>query len=308
MEKAHTAEHILMASIKKRVPEATAVKVVHDEKGNTLYLRAKRLDWDIVTDAVKAANRVIEEGRAVKEWFFESLEEAKKSIPDLRSYDERIAGRVRVIEVEGYDYSACTRKHVSNTRECEYILVSGFSRAGEDLYRVRFEVGGRAKEYAIDTIALHMKVSEALGASQKTVLQTALNLKQEAEDLRIRLANVTKFALQYLNPEEVNGAKLYSALYRGVDQKTLMEHAGELASRSKTAVLLADAQKDTFFVLCRSSDLAFDCSAVLKETLYKHGGRGGGKPEYATGRVSSEVGDQVFNLLKVKMTELLVNV
>jgi alanyl-tRNA synthetase len=201
-----------MASIKRLIPEASAIKVVHDEKGNTLYLRTPRLDWEVVAEAVKAANRVIDEGREVKEWFFEDLEEAKKAIPNLRSYDERITGRVRVIEVEGYDYSACTKKHVSNTKECGCIFVTGFSKAGEELYQIRFEVGEKAKEYAAETIALHMRVSEALGASQKTVLQTAINLKQEVEDLRRRAAHLTKLILYQLEPEVFYVLKLYEVL------------------------------------------------------------------------------------------------
>ncbi|MFN3621896.1 MAG: DHHA1 domain-containing protein, partial [Nitrososphaerales archaeon] len=255
-----------------------------------------------------AANRVIDEGRAVKEWFFDSLEDAKKTIPNLRSYDERISGRVRVIEVEGYDYSACTRRHVSNTKECGYIIVTGFSKSGEDAYQIRFEVGEKAKEYAADTIALHMKVSEALGATQKTVLNTALNLKQETEALKRRLAELTRHILKHLNPEDFYGTKLYTSLYNGVDRKSLMDYAGELMSRAKTIVLLADAQKDALVVFCRSKDLIFDCSALLKDALQKFGGRGGGKSEYSTGSVSPEAAEQVLSVLKEKLKGLLVKI
>ena len=308
MEKAHTAEHILMASIKRILPDASAVKVVHDDKGNSLYLRARSLDWDTVSEVVKAANRVIDEGREVKEWFFDSLEEAKRTIPTLRSYDERISGRVRVIEVEGYDYSACAQKHAKNTKECGCIFVTGFSKAGEDLYQVRFEVGQKAKEYAAETIALHMKVSEALGASQKTVLQTAINLKQDVEDLRKRAAYLTRLLLERLSPEIVDGTKVYTALYRGVDRKTLMEYAGEITSKEGRVVLVVDAQKDALIVLCRSKDLALDCGALLKDVLPSFGGRGGGKPEFASGSASLEMVEQVLNALRSKVVQSLLKV
>ena len=308
MEKAHTAEHILMASIKRLIPEASAIKVVHDEKGNTLYLRTPRLDWEVVAEAVKAANRVIDEGREVKEWFFEDLEEAKKAIPNLRSYDERITGRVRVIEVEGYDYSACTKKHVSNTKECGCIFVTGFSKAGEELYQIRFEVGEKAKEYAAETIALHMRVSEALGASQKTVLQTAINLKQEVEDLRRRAAHLTKLILERIEPEEVNGIKVYAALYKEVERKALMDYAGETIAKGRSVVLLVDEQRDAFFVLGRSKDLALNCGALLKDVLQSFGGRGGGKPEFASGSAPLEVAEHALTTLKSKVFEHLVKV
>lgn len=308
MEKAHTAEHILMASIKRILPDASAIKVVHDEKGNTLYLRTPRLDWDILAEAVKAANRVVDEGRAVKEWVFENLEDAKKVIPNLRSYDERISGKVRVIEVEGYDYSACTRKHVSNTKECGCILVTGLSKVGEDLYQIRFEVGEKAKEYAAETLALHMKVSESLGASQKTALQTAINLKQEVEGLRRRSAYLTRLILEQLKPEEVGGIKLYTSLYRGVERKALMEYAGEIIVKKGGVVLLVDEQKDALFVLCRSKDVAIDCGALLKDLLQSFGGRGGGKPEFASGSAPLEAAERALNALKSKLVESLVKV
>ena len=308
MEKAHTAEHILMASIKRIVPDASAIKVVHDEKGNTLYLRTPKLDWDIIAEAVKAANRVIDEGREVKEWFFESLEEAKKAIPNLRSYDERISGRVRVIEIEGYDYSACTRKHVTNTRECGCIFVTGFSKSGEDLYQIRFEVGEKAKEYAAETIALHMKVSEALGASQKTMLQTAINLRQEVEDLRRRAAHLTKLLLERLEPEEVNGIKVYKALYKEAERRVLMEYAGEIVEKGRSVALLADEQKDAFFVLSRSKDLPLNCSVLLRDVLQSFGGRGGGKPEFASGSAPLEAAEQALNTLKSRVFETLLKV
>jgi alanyl-tRNA synthetase len=308
LEKAHTAEHILMASIKRIIPEASAIKVVHDEKGNTLYLRTPKLDWDILTEAVKAANRVIDEGREVKELFFENLDEAKKAIPRLRSYDERISGRVRVIEIVGYDYSACTRKHVSNTKECGCIFVTGFSKAGEDLYPIRFEVGEKAKEYAAETIALHMKVSEALGASQKTILQTATNLKREVEELRRRSAHLTRLLLEHLKPEEVGGVKLYAALYKEVERKALMDYAGEAIAKGRSVVLLVDKQKDAFFVLGRSKDLALDCGTLLKDVLQRFSGRGGGRAEFASGSASPEAAEQALTALKRRVLETLLKV
>jgi len=308
LEKAHTAEHILMASIKRILSDASAVKVVHDDKGNTLYFRARSLDWDIVADAVKAANRVIDEGREVKECFFGSLEEAKRAIPTLRSYDERISGRVRVIEIDGYDYSACAQKHVKNTKECGCIFVTGFSKAGEDLYQLRFVVGEKAKEYAAETVALHMKVSEALGASQKTVLQTAINLKQDLEDLRKRASYLTRLLLERLSPELVDGTKVYTALYRGLDRKALTEYAGEIASKEGSVVLVVDEQKDALILLCRSRDLALDCGALLKDVLSSFGGRGGGKPEFASGSVPIEMVEKVLNTLRSRVVQSLLKV
>ena len=62
-----------------------------------------------------------------------------------------------------------------------------------------------------------------------------------------------------------------------------MDYAGETTAKEKSVVLLVDEQKDAFFVLSRSKDLPLNCSVLLRDVLQSFGGRGGGKPEFASG-------------------------
>ncbi|MEM3451302.1 MAG: hypothetical protein QW830_02710, partial [Nitrososphaerales archaeon] len=150
MSIAHTAEHVFMGSLKRLVPNIEVKKVeIEGEKG-VVIVSSKYLDWQIIFEAEKMTNKVIDEAKEIKEHFFDSLEDAKKAFPSLRAYEERIKGKTRVIEVDGYDYSACRAEHAKNTKECLFFIVTKFSKAGKNLFKIEFYVGENAKMKALE--------------------------------------------------------------------------------------------------------------------------------------------------------------
>jgi alanyl-tRNA synthetase len=87
-----------------------------------------------------------------------------------------------------------------------------------------------------------------------------------------------------------------------------MDYAGEAIAKGRSVVLLVDKQKDAFFVLGRSKDLALDCGTLLKDVLQRFGGRGGGRAEFASGSASSEAAEQALTALKRRVLETLLKV
>jgi alanyl-tRNA synthetase len=66
---------------------------------------------------------------------------------------------------------------------------------------------------------------------------------------------------------------------RGID--TLKQLALKVASRPATIVLFVDQSDQLRVVLARSADSAVDVSAILKQTIERFGGRGGGRSDLA---------------------------
>lgn len=110
---------------------------------------------------------MVSEGKGVKGHFFDSLEEAQKAFPSLRAHEERIRGHVGVVEVDGFDYSACTGKHVENTRDYEMVLVTHVSKSGRE-YWIDFEVGEKALETTV-RLSTRPSISSILGSPIKTL-------------------------------------------------------------------------------------------------------------------------------------------
>src|SRR5688572_1618187 len=105
---AHTAEHAFIGSLQKLLGKTLQVrKVEHKDGANTAFIVIPQLDFDTVLKAESEVNSLIAEGRKVVARTFASLEEAKRQVPNLRANEERIAGEVRVIEIENHDAAAC---------------------------------------------------------------------------------------------------------------------------------------------------------------------------------------------------------
>lgn len=117
---AHTVEHAFIGSLQKLLGQTLRVrKVEHKDSCNTAFVVIRDLDPDIVFKAQSQVNALIQEGRKITSHTFDSLEEAKKVIPNLRANEERISGQVRVVEIEGHDFAACAMDHVGNLSELD---------------------------------------------------------------------------------------------------------------------------------------------------------------------------------------------
>ena len=301
---AHTAEHIFMGSLQKIVPNIMVKKVEQTEDRNSLFVQGDGLTWDQILQAEKFANTIISEGRNIIEHFFPSLEEAKKRFPKMRAMEERIYGQVRVIEVEGYDYSACASEHANSSRECEFFLVTSFAKAEGGTYEIRFEVGEKAKNAALEYSALMMKVANIVGATVNTVEKTAANLREEIEELRGKIRKASEKEVSSISAEDVKGVKLYSKIFEGLENKVLMERAGELI-KTKAVVMLANRAEKGFLLLAKNQDIKLNASTILKDSLTLFGGKGGGKDDFASGSVDSSKLEEVFARIKSSIISAL---
>ncbi|MGB9659167.1 MAG: DHHA1 domain-containing protein [Nitrososphaerales archaeon] len=301
MSIAHTAEHVFMGSLKRLVPSIEVKKVeIEGEKGTATIL-SKHLDWQTVFEAEKMTNKVIDEAKEIKEHFFDSLEDAKKAFPSLRAYEERITGKTRVIEVDGYDYSACRGEHARNTKECSFFIVTKFSKAGKDLFEIEFYVGESAKTKALEIAKICMEVNEIVGATLDTLKRTVQNLKDDFLNIRKKLSLLSEREAEDIKFVEKNGIKIYLKIFDGLDNKKLMEKAGELMKNESSVVVFANRDENAFLILGRSPNLELDCNAILKEVAMKFNGKGGGNPEFASGIVDNDKVEEALEFIKSKI-------
>jgi alanyl-tRNA synthetase len=181
---AHTAEHAFVGALQQILGITLEVrKVEHREKDSNAFIRLSNLDLQTVTDAQNKVNSLIQTGREIKTYTFETMDDAKKHFPNLRANEDRIRLRnqpIRVIEIEGYDVAACAMEHASNLSECEFFLVTRVSRiGGAGEYEISFAVQNQAKEASIILSQKILKVCQSLGANMNTVESTVKKLNEE---------------------------------------------------------------------------------------------------------------------------------
>ncbi|MFQ5940804.1 MAG: DHHA1 domain-containing protein [Nitrososphaerales archaeon] len=297
---AHTAEHIFMGSLQQLVDGISVRKVEHRDTINKVYLKSSELTLDIIYQAEVTTNKVIEEGREVKEHMFPSIEEARKRFPHMRAYEERIFGEVRVIEIDSYDYSACAREHAQKTSDCKFFLITRVSKEG-DQYEVEFLAGKEAQESALDLSMKCIKVARELGASMQTLEATAKNMKNELDTYRKRMIILTETFIDSLTPVNRNDKIIYAKIIEALDDSVVMKKAGEIIQQNNTIVLLVNINSRATVLLACNENLQVNCNAILKSVLAKFGGKGGGKLNFATGSVEREKSRETFITLRKEL-------
>ncbi|MFQ5892076.1 MAG: DHHA1 domain-containing protein [Candidatus Methanofastidiosia archaeon] len=295
LRKAHTGEHLLFQALSRFFPGISVEKIRLRKKKKVFYLRySKELGWEGILKALKLSNKIILQGRNVIEHLGER-EEVEKKFPNLRAKWNRIKGDVRVIEIEDFDFAACSGKHVKNTKEVEFILVTKFNSLGKNLYELEFEVGKEAKSKALELSKIALNLSNICKTSIDEVERTVENLKEKNLILKEKLKNLTRRKIQNLKPEKIKKVNLYSGIFENLDTRQLKRETSRFLTHKKTIALFALKRRGVFLTIGRSKDLDLNLNEILREHLRKYGGKGGGSEEFASGFSEDE---EVFERLR----------
>ena len=278
----HTGQHVLSAAF-DRVLNARTESFHLGSVSSTIDLNrlVTQPDVERVEDE---ANRIVWENRPVNIRFVDAEEAAK--LP-LRKESAR-TGRLRIIDVEGFDVSACGGTHVSRTGAIGSIFVRSTEkfRGGtrvEFLCGVRALRGYREVRSAIDGSIRLLSVfpAELPGAIERLQLDVKAG-KRQLSDWQGRLAASEADALAG-RAEQIGPARAVIAALEGWDQQGLKAIASAIASRPQHVAALFGVPAPAAAVVARSSDLNIDSAAVLKKLIERFGGKGGGRPELAQG-------------------------
>ena len=244
----------------------------------TIDLAADGVSREQAEKAEDLANRVIRDNRGV---FVRYVAEENIAEAGLRKATER-AGKIRVIDIEGYDRSACGGTHVRTTGEIGGILITGLERAKKQT-RVQFICGDRVIRYARMANHALEAISQTISAPPLESAAAVRNLWEEHQQLRKQIEQLESQLIDYEAAQFPvnNGLAVASFKNRGIDKLKML--ASRICSRPGTIALLADEGDQLRVVFARSADSKVDVAALLKQTVERFGGRGGGRSNLAQG-------------------------
>lgn len=285
----HTGEHIFFKCLEKQVKGLKLEKIKLDEDESSLFVQADNLSWEIIFKAETEANQIIKENRKVT--IHETTKAETCKFPGLRMKLERIQGdKVRVVEIEGHDFSACSGKHCEATGEAKNILITKFRKAPTG-YEIRFRVD--AEKEMLEMARTARLAAEALGTEQEKVPATIRNLKEEVESCK----KAMKSQKIDVKEESVGGLHFMYAVFEGMDKKLLIDKGNELVREKTVLCFLNKADTLQIIVMC-SNDSGKDASAIVKELNREFGGRGGGKTNFAMCAVEEKDAEKVLKAVK----------
>jgi len=195
---------------------------------------------------------------------------------------------IRIVEVEGFDYSPCGGTHCHRTGEVGLIKITRVERRGQDT-RVEFLCGGRA---LTDYRGKNRTVNELANRFSVGVWELAEaveRLAEEAKSSRRELNAAKNRLLAYEAAELLAEAEQHGDIR--VVRKVFTDREGEevrrlslrlMESEGSVALLGLSGGKAQLFFAC-SADLPYDMNDLLKRACQVVGGGGGGRRHFAQG-------------------------
>jgi alanyl-tRNA synthetase len=278
----HTGQHVLSAAF-EHTSSSRTISFHMGEELSSIDLD-REVSWAGIDAAVDAANRVIWEDRPVSIRFVSDAE--AETLP-LRKPPAR-HGTLRLIEVAGFDLSACGGTHVSRTGAIGMIAVTAAEKF-KGGSRITFACGGRAlgvlrmyRDAVSGTVrVLSVLPGELPGAVEK--------IQHEVKDLRKAQARLqeelARHEAERLLPSipERDGRRVFIQVVPGFDAPALKVMASAMAASGRTLAALVSATAPVLVVIARSPDAPGDAQAILRQLIAQFGGKGGGKPDLAQG-------------------------
>lgn len=274
----HTGQHILSAAFDRLFNVRT--ESFHLGADSATIDLAREVTAAEIERGEDAANAVVWEDRPVAVKFVTAAEAAR--LP-LRKEPAR-EGTLRLIDVDGYDLSACGGTHVQRTGAIGMIAITGWERFRGGS-RIAFACGGRA-------LRAHRRLRDVTLATMRLLSANAEDLPAVVE----RLQNDTKEARRHLKAAQARIAAhegrvladaardaVVVAAMEGWDQNGLKLVASAIAERPGFAAAIFGTPAPSPIVIARHPEAAVDCTAVLRATTAIFGGKGGGRPDLAQG-------------------------
>ena len=300
----HSGQHVLSAAFARR-DEARTVGFHLGERASTIDLD-RPLSHEQVVASELAANAVVWDDRVVDARFVSAEEAARLA---LRKPSSR-TGRIRLVEIDRCDLSACGGTHVGRTGAIGIIAVSSTERFKGGT-RVAFVCGERAlrhfraqRQQVAGCVRMLSVSPETLVSEIERVLTGQREQRRVIRALQSRLVSLDAAALVGAG-HAVGAATVVVAPLAGHDGRSLEAVAVAVARRpGHVAVLTSDAAP-VAVVVARAHDVDLDAATMVRAVLERWNGRGGGRPEIAQGGGIDAEPDEVIGFVRRLLSQAL---
>jgi alanyl-tRNA synthetase len=279
----HTAQHLLSATI-LRLTGAPTVSMHLGDRFNTIDVDTPSLapeELAVIEDSVQEIIR--EDYRIITHL---CPPEDVNSFP-LRKKPPEGESQLRIVEIDGYDYSPCAGIHLPSTGPIGALAVIGAEKY-KGMMRVSFIAGQRViREYralreSAGQASRTLKVPQDELAGAVAALTEKLGLQEKQFIiLKERLAQFE--AAQIL--QEQGHSSLLSKTFSDKSMDDVLRVGRALQKETSQFILVASIPDLKVALLSSRTDV--DLRPVCKALLEAHGGSGGGGPTYYQGAFTS---------------------
>jgi alanyl-tRNA synthetase len=280
----HSGQHVLSQAFVRRTElDTIAVHIGADDC--TLDLPTARLAQDAIDAAEDEANHAIWANLLFKTY---EVDDAGLAVLPLRK-TPKVSGRIRIVEIDGYDWSACGGTHVAVAGQIGLIKILKAEKRGTET-RVTFRCGGRALRDYRRTLRAMSQMAEGLTVGRFEVPAAIAKLRDEAKSAARQLADARTALVAHearallMNAQpDASGRRIVRAVVS--DAALLRPLAKALTEADSVVALLGAHGERAMLCFARSPALtSVDVNVLLKRALTTlPSAKGGGSPDFAQG-------------------------
>ena len=281
----HTAQHLLTQCLLRQAGCETVSANINGYSPSTLDIVATQVSKPDLVAAELQANQVIYEDRIVKTYFVSP--EELQSIPLRRP--PKVTENIRIVEIDGYDYSPCGGTHVSHTGSIGLVKVLKAERQNEKM-RIHFIAGLQALEFFSQMYDTFSNLANQMSTSWQDIPEVVIKQVDQLNLLQKDLQDLKQASVQYEARELADKAEAHGGIRlvrqcfdgRPLSELRLMAEALKQLPDLISYLATYDGQKVSLIVTC-GVNTGGDARLLLGSQLASLQGRGGGDARLAQG-------------------------
>jgi alanyl-tRNA synthetase len=280
----HSAEHMLAQAFIRVNPAFQTQAVNLSQVSCTIDLAGEPKEGDLER-AEKIVNEAAYQNLPVKTFEVDETDIGK--YPLRRA--PKVSGKIRVVQIGDFDYSACGGTHLRTSAEALPIKVMSSEKIKGGLTRIYFMAGSEAlADYGLKhkiSLGLAQSFSSSLEKLPERVAQLRDELKITKGQLTALQETVAKAKAEELlqSAQIIDKGRIITHELNQAESSLLVPLSKFLGTHDDVIALLGATGDKASLLFIRSKNVSVDMNKLLGEVLYLIQGKGGGSPERAQG-------------------------
>lgn len=272
----HSGQHLLSATCLD-VLNARTVSFHLGQEYSTIDIELSELNQEQLSKVEIEVNKRVFQNKKITSYFVTT--EEVQSLPLVKM--PKVTENIRIVEIEGIEYNACSGTHVSQTSEIGMIkLLKAEKQKG--IVRIYFLCGYRVLEDYNKTLQMINTLSMKYNTSRDNIIDRIEKAEQEQKILEKQVLELSGKLEQYESKELL--ANRHGAFLAHIFEDKSMKEIQRLAStilKENDLLLLFGSTVENKLVLMHSGTYSLSCGKLFKEHLLSFNGKGGGNDKAA---------------------------
>lgn len=214
----------------------------------------------------------------------------KKAVADgvTALFGEKYGDTVRVVKISDYSNELCGGTHVRSTGEIGQFRFISETGVAAGVRRIEAITGEAAYERARADEEVVKRASELLKTSPDKMIERVEALAADLKSLRSELEKMRKKMAEGSSQpqaEKLDDLDVHILIPEPFDTIDEAKAVADNAKKSATPTLAFITTRTGEAVVTSSAPAMYDAGKILREIAAAHGGRGGGRPDFAQGKV-----------------------